>query len=397
MNILEVHEVNYFKKPIFEFIEIPEALSLKGHDVTMVDFGEGDNKIFSLKTQTFKANRVFKNSKAKVVRPGAIFLGSLIARFTNMFTSYFVLRRLFKEKKFDAVILYSVPTNGWITVKLAKKFNVPVFFRTLDVLYKLRPFPFPIKQIVYALERYVYKNSDYILALTPRLGLYCGRKDFLPLYPAVNDKIFYPLEKNDKKLASLRKKYNIKIEDKVILYLGTFYEFGGLDNFISNLKNIQKKVKNAKLLLVGGGATEQVLKELVKKEGLEEDVIFTGFVPYDKVNEYTNLSDVCINPFKDCEATKHIIPAKLFQYLACKKTIVSRKLKGILDIIPDKGLGVIYAESDDNLIKETIRVLSDEELNRSIAEKGYVFTKENHSWPVFIDKLETYLKKYGKK
>ena len=180
MNILEVHEADYLKKPIFEFIEIPEALSLLGHDVTMVDFGEKGRKIFSLKTKIFRGNRVFPKSRVRVIRPGAIHLGQVFTHFTGIFTSWLLLRKLFKKKRFDAIILYSVPTNGWIVTRLAKKYGVPVFFRTLDILHDLRPYGFPIRQIIKSLEKKVYKSSDYMLALTPRLGKYTKHKKILP-------------------------------------------------------------------------------------------------------------------------------------------------------------------------------------------------------------------------
>jgi len=394
MKILEVHEANYLTKPIFEFIEIPEELSIRGHDVTVVDYGEKDSKIFSLGTKRFRGNRVFPAAHVKIIRPGAVYLGELITRFTGMITSWFVIRRLFKEKKFDAVLLYSVPTNGWITLRLAKKHNVPVFFRTLDALSDLRNYPFPIKHVVKALEKYVYKNSEYILSLTPRLGDYTGRKDCLPLYPAVNDKIFYPMPTFDNELEKLRKKYGIKKEDKIILYLGTFYDFGGLEVFIKNLKKIQKKIPQARLLLVGGGFVEKELKELADKENVTKDVIFTGFVPYSEVTKHINLATLCINAFRECKATKDIIPAKLLQYLACRKPLLSRRLKGTLDIIPEKSGAIEYVETDEELVKKTIDILSNEEKQHKLAETGYEFVLKNHAWPVFMDKLEGYLKKY---
>jgi glycosyltransferase involved in cell wall biosynthesis len=394
MNILVVHEVNYLTKPVYEFIEIPEALSLRSHDVTMVDFGEGTKETFSLKTKHMRGNRVFPDAHVKIVRPGAIYLGSFISRFTGMIASWFAIKKLFLQTKFDAVILYSVPTNGWITLHFAKKHKVPVFFRTLDILQDLRPFPFPIKQIVAALERHVYANCDYMLVLTPKLGDYTGRKDYLPLYPAVNDKLFYPIDAKNPKLVALRKKHGIGEKDKIIMYLGTFYDFGGLDIFIKGIKDIRKKVPGAKLLLVGGAGIDNKLREMTKKEGVEKDVIFTGFVPYNEAVQYINLSSVCINPFRECKITKDIIPAKLFQYLACRKPLVSRRLKGILDIIPEKGAGVAFAKSDEELVKKTVEILSDDALAKKLADTSYEFTMKNHSWPVFVDKIEGYLKKY---
>jgi glycosyltransferase involved in cell wall biosynthesis len=217
------------------------------------------------------------------------------------------------------------------------------------------------------------------------------------LYPAVNDKIFYPINCDNKELEGLRKKLGISKEDKIIFYLGTFYNFGGLDMLIKNLKRIQKKVPNARLLLVGGGFAEKELKELAERENVAKDVIFTGFRPYNEVTRYTNLATLCINSFRECKATKDIIPAKLFQYLACKKPLISRRLKGILDIIPEKSSAVEFVDTDEEFVKKTIEILSSEEKQRKLAEKGYEFTIQNHSWPVFIDKLEGYLKKYAGK
>lgn len=395
MRILEVHEANYLTKPIFEFIEIPEQLSLHGHDVTMVDYGEKDTKVFSLKTKKFRGNRVFPKANVKIIRPGAVYLGELVTRFTCMITSWFVLRRLFKEKKFDALLLYSVPTNGWVALHFAKKHSVPVFFRTLDALSELRRYPFPIKYVVRALEKHIYKNSEQILSLTPKLGAYTGRKDCLPLYPAVNDKIFYPMHEEDAELEKLRKKYGIRKDDKIILYLGTFYDFGGLDTFIKNLKRIQKKVPNARLLFVGGGVFEKELKALAEKEGISKDTIFVPFVPYSEVTKHINLATLCINPFRECKATNDIIPAKLLQYMACKKPLLSRRLKGTIDIIPVKSGAVEFAVTDEELVKKTIELLSSKEKQHRLAETGYEFTMKNHSWPVFMDKLECYLKKYA--
>ena len=397
MNILEVHEADYLKKPIFEFIEIPEALSILGHDVTMVDFGEKDKKIFS-RARSFRGNRVFPKSKVRVFRPGTIHLSQVFAHFIGIFTSWSLLKRLFRKKRFDAIILYSVPTNGWIVTRLAKRYKVPVFFRTIDILHDLRPYGFPIRQIIRSLEKKVYKDSDYVLALTPRLGKYTGHKDFLPLYPAVNSSVFRPMPEGNAELRRLRKKHGISKDDKLVMFLGTFYEFSGLDILIKNLKRIQKKVPRARLLLVGGDIAEQELRQMAEDEGVAKDVIFTGFVPYTEANKYINLSTMCVNLFRDCRATHDIIPAKLFQYLGCRKPLLSRRLKGTVDIIPERSRAVEYATTDEEIVRKTIKILSDDRYRTGLAKHGYEFTMKHHSWKVFVKRLEGYLKKYkGKK
>ena len=114
-------------------------------------------------------------------------------------------------------------------------------------------------------------------------------------------------------------------------------------------------------------------------------------------SNYTNLATLCINSFRECKATRDIIPAKLFQYLACKKPLLSRKLKGTMDIIPEKSRAVEYAKTDSEMIDKIVKILSDDKFRNALADRGYKFTMKHHSWPVFVDKIEGYLKKYTKK
>jgi glycosyltransferase involved in cell wall biosynthesis len=395
MKILEVHEVNYREKIIYEFIEIPEALSLRGHEVTVVDFGEGEKKRW--KTEVFRGNRVFPDSRVRVVRPGALFQNDYLARISAWYTNLLVLKRLFLKNRFDAVILYSVPTNGWQAVMLAKKHGVPVFFRAIDALYDLRPYPFPLSYIVRMFERFVYKRCDYVLELTPKMGDYTGIKKRLPLYSAVNDNIFFPKDKYDPDLKRLRKKHKIKSRDKLITYIGSFYEFVGLEGFIKGLKRIRAAVPDARLLLVGGGESDKRLRSLARKHGVEKDVIFTGFVQYEDVCSYINLASVCIVPFREVDATRDIVPIKLFQYLGCKKPVICRKLGGILTVVPRVGHGVIFEKTDEGMIGRTIEILKDKKKQDRMAGQGYSFCRSRHTWKVFIDTLEGYLEKYRKK
>ena len=47
------------------------------------------------------------------------------------------IAKTIREKNIDAIVLYSVPTNGLQTLRLAKKFNIPVIFRSIDILNQL--------------------------------------------------------------------------------------------------------------------------------------------------------------------------------------------------------------------------------------------------------------------
>mgnify|MGYP001412424358 CR=1 FL=1 len=66
-------------------------------------------------------------------------------------------------------------------------------------------------------------------------------------------------------------------------------------------------------------------------------------------------------------------------------------------MIPEKSGAVEYAETDQELVKKAAEILSSPDKQQKLAIKGYEFAMKNHAWPVFMDKLEGYLKKYTKK
>ena len=72
MKILIIHEIEWFKKVIFEPHHFAEILSLNGNDVFVIDCAIPDfkNLVKGLKTRIIKnSNRVYEGSNVTVIRP----------------------------------------------------------------------------------------------------------------------------------------------------------------------------------------------------------------------------------------------------------------------------------------------------------------------------------------
>jgi len=119
---------------VFEIHSWAELLSGLGHNVFAIDFENEWNRaqIFdfgTLRTKVFQnISRINNGSATTLIRPGFI-KAPLLDRASAFFTHYFEIDRVIREKHIDAIILYAVPTNGFQTVKMAKKYKVPVVFR----------------------------------------------------------------------------------------------------------------------------------------------------------------------------------------------------------------------------------------------------------------------------
>ncbi len=103
---------------------------------------------------------------------------------------------------------------------------------------------------------------------------------------------FYKEKINQDKVNVLRKKLDIKKEDFVILFVGRIAAEKSIDFLIKNHADLVKKNKNAKLIIVGTGPDIEELEKLSKKLNLDNNIIFTGKVPWNEVGLYYNMASV---------------------------------------------------------------------------------------------------------
>ena len=362
MNILVIHEADYINKVVFEYQIIPEILSSKGHNVFVIDFPVAWKRESLLDLGGFKTTylrNVKKSNKSKgvtLIRPGFIKL-RILDRLSAFFAYFFLIKKTIKNNKIDAIVLYSVPNNGLQTLYWAKKYKIPVHFRLIDVLHQLVPNKI-LSPITYLMEKKVYRETDQISAITPKLITYAKRmgcKKKIAFLPTGSDSdIFFP----KKKKQDLCQKYGIKSTDKLIMFSGTLYGFSGLNHILNYFADHIRDKSNIKFMIVGKGEQLNELKNIVRTKSLSKYVIFAGFVQYEKLVDYINLADICINPFELNYITDRIFPSKIYQYLACEKPVIATKLPGMLDIFPDKGgKNNVYYFSLDN-IKEFFNLVS---------------------------------------
>jgi len=392
MKILIIHEVDYFNKVVFEFQIISETLSSLGHEVMVIDYPETElSPDLDRKTSfgiqiVHHVHRIYKKASVTLMRPFYIKV-SFLKRLSYILSFGYLLKKIIKSKKIDFILLYSAPHNGWQTIRLAHRYNIPVIFRSLDILHKIVPNKiFEIPTLFF--ERYVYRNSDLILALTPKLKDYVIKLGAQPskvnLQPTGADTdLFKPLPRN----LDLAKKWGIDQNDKIALFAGTLYDFSTLDWLAEHWHIVLREIPEAKLLILGQGPLFNKLKALIKKKNLERNIILTGWQPHQLLPDFIALSDICLNLFQLNDITREIIPSKLFQYLACAKPIILFPLPGTIDVLKGEREGVIYAKDNLDALNLIISILKDESKAKAIGKKGYNLVQQKYTWRKIVDDI----------
>ncbi|MFW2382639.1 MAG: glycosyltransferase, partial [Acidimicrobiales bacterium] len=391
MKILFVHEVSYANKVVFEIHDYPELLSLRGHDVTFVDFPEGIkptglNRLLALRSTVVEGySRAHTGASVRVITPGRV-LAPPFDRPLASVTHGPVIRGLLKSGNVDLVVLYGVPTNGWQTVRLAKRYGVPVLFRAIDVSHGIRKTR--LAPLIRLAEHYIYRNADAIS--THNVGL----ADYVVEHGADPDtvSIEYPgldLERFQRRPrhSGLAAELNIAGTDRVVLFMGTLYRFAGLDPFLRLCAPWLKENPDMVVLLIGGGEEEAALRRLAADLQIESQVRITGFVDYEVLADYLSLGDVAINPFDRSEVTENALPGKVLQYLGSGLPTVSTPLRGLMGMIGDDR-STEFAELGPAFMASVMKWVDDEEARQDAARAARDLMERLCQWDSAIESFE---------
>jgi glycosyltransferase involved in cell wall biosynthesis len=388
MRFLFVHEVNWREKITYEVHDIPELLSIAGHEVTFIDFPEfaktdPRNRNFGFRTsRVFSQSRAHQGSKVDVFTPGGVVAGNL-RRYFATFTFVPLFWRTVRERNIDVVVLYGVPTNGWQTVLLAKILKVPVIFRAIDIAHLLRDTRF--KNLVKVAERYIYRNVAHISAHNEALKNYCvslgaSINNVSIDFPSVDLARFKP-HPRDKELAS---SLGIHSGQKVVLFRGTLYRFSGLEIFIELFADYLRQNSDTCLLIVGSGEAEAKIRKTITKHGVEKQVIMRPFVSYDDLVPHICLAYVSVNTFIPSLVTHCVLPGRVLQSMACGIPVVSTPLQGMMNYSHGSDT-VVYRNLGPSFVEAVADLLADDTKSQILGQAGRNLVTSKGSWQDFVD------------
>ena len=285
-----------------------------------------------------------------------------------------------KHKKVDAIISYSVVNSGLSGIRLARKYDVPIFFRNIDMLHRLNGAAM-IRRIVEFFERRVYRRVDRVLALTPKYADYLID---MGASPNSVDILPFPVEVAGPNGSSTRPSgpaaeivHRWAEESRqIVVFVGHFYEFSGIAEFVRHVPSILADNPNMRLLLVGDGPLRAEVEGTIDELELAEYVNITGLLPFETMPFYIGSADVCINPYPVEGDMKDLFSAKVIQYLSCGKAAVSAALPGMTTMIPGESCGVVYVESAEEMAQAVSALLRSAARREELGAQDWITSRE---------------------
>lgn len=308
-------------------------------------------------------------------------------------------------KRLDAVIdtwrpdilhAHSPALNGLAALGVARRKGLPLLYeirafwedaavgngtgREGDLRYRLTR----------ALETYVVRRADAIAVICEGLrsdlvarGIDGGKVMVSP--NGVDLELFGDPPPPDRELAE-----RLGLIDKdVVGFIGSFYDYEGLDDLIAAMPELIAARPKAHLLLVGGGPMEEELRAQATRSPAGGRIHFVGRVPHEEVERYYSLTDILAYPRKAMRLTDLVTPLKPLEAMAQRRLVAASDVGGHRELIEDGVTGTLFAPDSPAALA---RALSDMFENQAGWDErrriARAFVERDRNWSSNVSRYE---------
>jgi glycogen(starch) synthase len=167
----------------------------------------------------------------------------------------------------------------------------------------------------------------------------------------------------------------------VIGFIGSFYDYEGLDVLIAAMPALLERVPQARLLLVGGGPMEPQLKAQAEASPAASAIRFVGRVPHAEVERYYALADVLAYPRKASRLTELVTPLKPLEAMAQDKLVAASAVGGHCELIVDGKTGTLFAPDDPQACADALAgLLAASKRWDAMRKAARRHVAQNHDW-----------------
>lgn len=379
MKILVVQESDWITRGPHQQHQLFDRLSVRGHEIRVIDYDIDWNKkkgsLISRRQVFQSVHKINDNAKITVIRPAMLRL-PIFNYISMLFTHKKEIYRQIHEFKPDVIVAFGI-INARIAQIAAKKYDISFVYYWIDILHMLIPMKI-MQWLGKLVEEYTLRESNKVVVINESMKQYVlkhGAKSVEVIGAGVDLKSFKSSN------TSIREYYGINRGELLLFFMGYVYSFSGLIDVARELVRYPK----VKLMVVGDGESFKFL-ELIKQElHLWDKLILIDKRPYRDMPDYINAADVCILPADTNEPImRHIVPIKIYEYMAMGKPIICTELHGIIDEFGYVN-GIVYVNNARDVIRKS-RDIDYAELSRQ--SLAYIQTRD---WEIITDKFDRLL------
>jgi glycosyltransferase involved in cell wall biosynthesis len=257
----------------------------------------------------------------------------------------------------------------------------------------VNPYPVIWKQLFDWQERWLARHADAVTVASRTLqtqvwgfGVDPAQVIYLPNGPDARLRQQEPV--SDREVSALRQRLGVG-DAPLALYLGHIPHGTDLDLALEALAQIGDRLPEARLVIAGVGDGLAGLQRQAHHLGLDDRVIFPGWIEHDRAHLYVAAADVALNPYRDTLINRSKCAGKVILAMAMGKAVVTSRLGENLEYIEDGRSGLLVEPDDAGDLALALRsALSDRawaaELGRNARQRLW----QKFDWDARVGKVE---------
>ncbi|KQN25220.1 glycosyl transferase family 1 [Sphingomonas sp. Leaf33] len=171
------------------------------------------------------------------------------------------------------------------------------------------------------------------------------------------------------------------LSDETIGFVGSFYDYEGLDHLIAAMPDLVARRPKLKLVLVGGGPMEGALRAQAAASSAGHAIRFVGRVAHSEVERYYGVIDLLVYPRRHMRLTDLVTPLKPLEAMAQRRLVAASDVGGHRELIREGLTGTLFAPDDPAALAAAVAgVFADRSGWDARREAGRAFVEAERDW-----------------
>lgn len=173
-------------------------------------------------------------------------------------------------------------------------------------------------------------------------------------------------------------------EEDLVVWVGRFVPEKGLGTMISAAHRVALHSPGVRFVLVGDGPMAGKVRHLIKKLGLEKNILLAGVLSPKQVSEIVARASVFL-----FTSLKEGLPKVVLEAMSSGKAVVASNISGVSELIRTGYDGILVEPRDTKAFAEAItHILEDKKLRKKLGSKARDYVLRNHTWDRILDLTE---------
>jgi glycosyltransferase involved in cell wall biosynthesis len=235
--------------------------------------------------------------------------------------------------------------------------------------------------VLFAFERIAVYFADHIFIANDLF-----KKKILERTGVNPSKITVVENSPDPEFFSQRKNGDVESGKFLLVNHGTIAHRYGLDVAIKAVALLKEKIPKICLEIYGRGEEIDKLERLVSELGLQQQVIFKGYVDHAEISKYLVRADVGVVSLRQDEHTNFAFPTKIFEYIHLGIPVVTSETEIIRFTFPNSSV-MYFKPGDERSLAECIwKIYKDKTLKETLVKNSQKLY-EAYRWEKVKEKL----------